>query len=231
MGELGGFSLFIVIAGAGQVGRRVAGELVDRNHDVVIIDNDPDVCDNVSMSSGAKVVCGDASDINILKKSRIDKADVCLGLIGEDSANLAFTILSSSFDVPNILVRTRDPSYRDAYIEAGADRAINTVDIYMDSFLLEIERPSIEQVADLGAGEASVVIVEIPEDSPVEDMRIAEIIMEEEFPTNCVFAGIFRGGEFTIPRGNEKIKANDRVFLAGDSESIRQAATTMGAVE
>lgn len=223
--------MYIIVAGAGHVGQRVTRNLIDRGHDVIVLDNDPEVCDRVSMSTGANVICGDASKIDVLEKSRIDKADVCLGLIGEDSANLAFTILSSSFGVPNILVRTRDPSYRKAYLEAGADRAINTVDVYMDSFMFEIEHPSIERVADLGAGEASIVIIEIPEDSPVKGMRIAEIIMEEDFPKNCVFAGIFREGEFTVPRGNEKIEAEDRVFLSGDSFSIRKAAETMGVEE
>ncbi len=223
--------MYIIVAGAGQVGRKVTQKLVDNGHDVIVIDNDSEVCDRVSMSTGANVICGDASKIDVLKKSRIDKADVCLGLIGKDSANLAFTILSSSFDVPNILVRTRDPSYRKAYLEAGADRAINTVNVYMESFLFEIEHPAIERVADLGGGEASIVIIEIPEDSPVKDMRIAEIIMEEKFPQNCVFAGIFREGEFTVPRGNEKVQAKDRVFLSGDSDSIRIAAEVMGVEE
>lgn len=223
--------MYIIVAGAGQTGRRVAEGLENNGHDVILIDKDPEVCENVSMDTSAKMICGDASKINILKKARIDKADVCLGLIGKDSANLAFTILASSFDVPNILARARNPSYETAYIEAGADRAVNTVDIYMDTFLLEIEHPSFKRVADLGAGEASIVITEIPEGSPVEGMRISEIILEMDFPTNCVFAGIFRGGEFTVPRGNEKIEEGDRVFLSGDLESIREAAKTMGIEE
>lgn len=220
--------MYIIIAGAGQVGRRVTEELVNRGHDVVVIDTDRDACDIVSMRTGAKVINGDASDIDVLEKAGIRKADVCIGLVGKDSVNLAFTILASSFNVQNILVRMRNPSYKAAYTEAGADKAINTVEIYMDSLLLEIEHPSMKKVADLGAGEASIVIVEIPEDSPVKGMRVAEIIMEEDFPRNCVFAGIYREEVFIIPRGNEKIEARDRVFLSGDSESIREAAEVLG---
>ncbi len=220
--------MYIIVAGAGQSGRRVAEGLEDNGHDVVLIERDSDICDEVSMDTSAKVICGDASNINILEKARIDKADVCLGLIGEDSANLAFTILSSSFGVPNILARMRDPSYAEAYERAGANQTINTVKIYMDSLITEIEHPSLKKVADLGAGEASIVIVEIPEDSPVKDMRIAEIIMEEDFPTNCVFAGIYSEDEFIVPRGNEEILADDRFFLSGDSESIKEAAEVLG---
>lgn len=220
--------MYIIIAGAGEVGRRVARELSDRGHDVIVIDIDRSVCDRVSTRTGANVIHGDASNYNVLRKSGIEKADVCIGLIGSDSANLAFTILSSSFGVPNILARMRDPSYAEAYERAGADQTINTVKIYMDSLITEIEHPSLKKVADLGAGEASIVIVEIPEDSPMKGMRVAEIMMEDEFPDNCIFAGIYREEEFIIPKGNEKIQANDRIFLSGDSESLRQAAECLG---
>lgn len=220
--------MYIIVAGAGQVGRRVTKELDDRGHDVIVVDSDSEVCEKVSMSTGANVINGDASELDLLLKAGIDRADVCIGLVGRDSANLAFTLLASAFGVPNILVRMRDPSYKDAYIEAGADRALNTVEIYMDSLLLEIEHPSVKKVADLGTGEASIVIAEIPEDSPVKDMRIAEIIMEEDFPADCVFAGIFREGSFIVPRGNEEIKVEDRVFLSGESEGIREAVRALG---
>ncbi len=220
--------MHIIIAGAGQVGRRVTEELTDRGHDVITIDKDEKACDIISMRTGARVIQGDASKIDVLKKARIDKADVCIGLIGRDSANLAFTLLASSFKVPNILVRMIDPSYKEAYIEAGADRALNTVEIYMDSLIMEIERPSIKRVAKLGAGDASIVIIDIPKDSPIKDKKISEIITREDFPTNVVFAGIYRENEFIVPRGNEKIKTKDKVFLTGNSEAIREAAEEMG---
>lgn len=220
--------MHIIIAGAGEVGRRLTQELVEREHDVIVVDIDKDVCDRVSMETGADVIHGDASNISVLKKARIKNADVCIGLIGKDSANLSFTILASAFDVPNILVRMRDPSYKIAYHVAGAKKALNTVEIYMDSILLEIEHPSIKKVVDLGSGEASIFIFEIPEDSPLKDKRIAEILMEDEFPDNCVFAGIYREESFIIPKGNEEIKAKDRVFLSGRSENIMEAAEAFG---
>lgn len=228
MEEIIGDNMYIIVAGAGMVGRNVIKELVQRGHDVVAIDQNKEVCEKISTTTGAQVLHGDASELGVLRDAGIDRSDVCIGLIGKDSANLAFTILSEGFDVPNILVRMKNPSYKDAYLRAGANKIINMVELYRDNLLMEIEHPSMKRVARLGEGKASIVIVEIPEDSPAEAMSIAEITKKDKFPKNTVFAGIFREDDFIVPRGDERIQENDRVFLSGDSESIRQASEFLG---
>ncbi len=220
--------MYIVIAGAGQVGRRIADELERRGHETVVIDIDEDVCDEISLKIDSKIIHGDASNIRILEKAGIDNADVCIGLIGDDSSNLAFTILASAFEVPLNLARMKNSLYKTAYRKAGADRTFDMTEIYMDSLIMDIEHPKLETVARLGAGKVSIVVGVVPEESAAIGMSIAEIIMEEEFPAGCVFTGIYRGEEFIFPRGDEKIRGNDKIFLSGDSKSIREAVEYLG---
>lgn len=210
------------------VGKNVVKKLAKRKHDVIAIDSNREVCEEISTSTGAKVVYGDAADRDVLKDAGIERANVCIGLIGKDSANLAFTILSSGFDVDQIIVRMKNPSYKEAYSRAGAHKVLNMVDIYMDSLIMEIEHPSTERVARLGEGKVSIIIAEIPPGSPVEAMNIAEITKKDKFPENIVFAGIYREGDFIAPRGKERILSKDRVFLSGDTESINKATDVLG---
>ncbi len=210
------------------VGRNVIKELAKRGHDVISIDKNRDVCERISTSTGAKVIHGNAAELDVLRDAGIENADICIGLIGRDSPNLAFTILSSGFDVEQIIVRMKNPSYKEAYTRAGAHKVLNMVNIYMDSLIMEIEHPSSERVARLGEGKVSIVIVEIPQGSPVEAMSIAEIDKKDKFPETVVFAGIYREGDFIVPRGKERIQEEDRVFLSGDTESIRMATKVLG---
>lgn len=220
--------MYVVVAGLGRVGMRAIDELSDRGHDVVGIDIDNEVSEEAGRQTAAVVINGDATNLDVLSEAGINEADICVGLIGSDSANLAFTSLSSAFNVPKIIVRMKDPSYRNAYLQTGADRALNTTEIYMDSLVMEIERPAFKEIATLGDGKASIVIVEIPKDSPVQGKSIGEIIMLEDFPANCLFAGIHRENDFITPRGNEEIMADDRVFLSGDFECLKEAARCLG---
>ncbi len=229
MEKVGELILRIVVAGIGNIGKDVIENLMERNHEVIAIDNDKDVCERISAKLGAKVVYGDAADLDVLKDARIYEADVCIGLVGSDSINLAFTVQAKGFDVPDILVRMKDPAFREAYKRAGADKILDLVDLYMNSLLIEIEHPSMQKVTELGSGEASIAIVEIPKDSPIKNETIAEIDKKQGFPLKCVFAGIYRKNQFIVPRGNEEIKPKDRVFLSGKYESIEKAAKVLGA--
>ena len=108
---------------------------------------------------------------------------------------------------------------------------VNPADIFIDNMILDIEQPSFVRVATLGGGKASVIILKIPKDSKGDGKTIAEITREEEFPKDCVVAGIYRTdtNEFIIPRGDRKVKTGDSIFLVADAKDIRKAANYLGA--
>lgn len=220
--------MYIIIAGAGLLGRGLIRRLVENKHDVVAIDIDEKVCDLVYRNYGAVSVNGDATDVDVLEEAKIEKADVAVGLMGKDANNLSFSVLAENFGVPRIFTRMRNSKYEQAYKAAGVTKVINIVDLYLDQFVLEIEQPKLQKVATLGGGKASIVIVEVPEQSPGANKTIAKITENEKFPTECVIAGIYREDEFIIPRGDQTIKPRDRVFLAAAFSDIRDAANFLG---
>ncbi|MHC4715100.1 MAG: TrkA C-terminal domain-containing protein [Planctomycetota bacterium] len=66
----------------------------------------------------------------------------------------------------------------------------------------------------------------VTEGSAAADRSVAELTKMKDFPSECVIAGIFREvtGEFIFPRGNEKCRVDDQVFLAAGVEAVRKAA-------
>ncbi len=220
--------MYIVVAGAGLMGRELIKRLVDNKHDVVAIDVDAEVCNRVYRNYGAVSVNGDATDVDVLEEAEIERADVAVGLMGRDANNLSFALLADSYGANRIFTRMRNSKYEDAYRAAGVTKAINIVNLYLDQFSLEIEQPKLQRAATLGGGEASIVIVEVPENSPGANETIAEITKNKKFPTECVIAGIYREDEFIIPRGNQEILPGDRVFLAAAFSNIRKAAKFLG---
>ncbi|MBS3813449.1 TrkA family potassium uptake protein [Candidatus Bipolaricaulota bacterium] len=220
--------MYIVVAGAGLMGQGLIKHLVGNKHDVVAIDVDEEVCDRVYRNYGAVSVNGDATDVAVLEEAKIERADVAVGLMGRDANNLSFSLLADGYGVDRIFTRMRNSKYKDAYRAAGVTKAINIVDLYLDQFTLEIEQPKLQRAATLGGGEASIVVVEVPKNSPAANQTIAKITEDKRFPRECVIAGIYRDDEFIIPRGDQEILPGDRVFLAAAFSNIRKAANFLG---
>ncbi|MBS3761877.1 MAG: NAD-binding protein [Candidatus Brocadiia bacterium] len=218
--------MYIVIAGAGMVGGTLARRLLQNRHDVVVVEQDKEVCEEMTQRVGVLAVHGTATDFGVLQDAGIEKAEVAIGALPRDADNLAFTILARSSDVPRIVARMRNPVYESAYEMAGVTRTLDIGQLFVDQLVLEIEHPTLRQVATFGRGEASVVVATIPEGGRVDGKAVSEVGQNKRFPEECVIAGVYREADerFIIPRGKIKLRAGDQVFLAASTENVREAA-------
>ncbi len=218
--------MYVVVAGVGLIGRQVAEMLVKNKHDVVVIDQDEEVCESVYAETGALTINGNATDIRVLEKAGTSKADVVLCLMHQASDNVACALLAKSLGVPRIIVRCRNPRYEEAYRLAGATTIIKTSDLILNTLMMEVEQPKIIKVITLGGGAADIYAIKIPVHAKSIGMRIKEITENRGFPQECVFTGIYRkeGDDFLIPRGNNSLQEQDTVFLVAKSQHIKKAA-------
>jgi len=216
----------VVIAGAGLVGSGLAAHLMRNRHDVVVIEADRDTCERVYSQLGVTTIHGSATSITTLEEAEVGAADCAAATMRRDSDNLAFTLLARHMGVGRVIARMRDPRYEQAYRLAGVTRVLNIVGLYLNQFAWEIEEPAMKEVTSLGGGKASIVFINVQEDSKAAGRTIAELGRDPNFPQECVIAGIFRpsSGEFIIPRGHVAVEAGDRVYLAASTGEISRAA-------
>ena len=217
--------MYIIIAGGGVLGRTITSELV-ANHDVVVIDEKQEVCERIYSEYGAVSVNGNATQIHVLKDAGIEKCDVAIGAMDQDTNNLAFTVLAQNFGIDKILVRMRNPEYKSAYQLAGASHIGEEMDILVDKFITRIEEPNIRKVVSIGQGKAEVSILNVPEDSQYSGFTVSEIVKSKGFPEECVIAGIYdqNKDKLIIPRGDKKIYENNQIFLVATRENMEKAA-------
>jgi trk system potassium uptake protein TrkA len=219
-------AMYIVIAGGGVFGQALAHRLVENRHDVVLIERDKAICELISAKVGALAIHGTATSIDVLDDAGIERAEVAIGALPSDADNLAFTLLAKKFDVPRVFVRMRDPRYDAAYKLAGVSIAVSVSELFVGQLTLEIEQPSLRQVATFGGGKAAIVVATVPERARVHGQTVQEVVKAKGFPEECVIAGIFRrdAEEFIFPRGGIKLLEGDQVFLAADASRISAAA-------
>ncbi len=81
----------IAIAGAGNVGRAIARELLGNGHQVLLIDKDPKALKMDSVPS-AEWLLADACEIAALDQAKLDGCQVLVAATGDDKVNLVASL-------------------------------------------------------------------------------------------------------------------------------------------
>jgi len=102
--------LYIIIIGCGRLGAILANRLSSKGHSIVVIDKDMDNFPQLNSDFSGFTIEGDATEISVLKKARIEKADVFLAVTNNDNINLMVAqVAKDIFNVPKVVARVYDP--------------------------------------------------------------------------------------------------------------------------
>ena len=119
----------ILILGSGQVGTAVAQNLVEiPNHDVTIIDNDPEALRNIGSKLDVQTLLGNGSSPAVMAEGGAYDTDLLLALTRHDETNLAACKLASSlFNIPNdIAMQVVGVGFIIGVIQDSAETALNS---------------------------------------------------------------------------------------------------------
>src|SRR3954447_14164167 len=81
--EPGRKNMYIIVVGGGKVGFHLAKELVDANHEVLIIEEDSQKAKEIADELGDIVLDGDGCEATVLEKAGTSRADMLLAVTGE----------------------------------------------------------------------------------------------------------------------------------------------------
>src|SRR5437588_350644 len=117
----------IAIAGAGAVGRSIAGELLENGHEVLLIDNSPKAI-KVDSVPRAEWLLADACEISSLDEAALQRCNVVIAATGDDKVNLVVSLLAKTeYGVPRVVARVNNPKNEWLFTEAwGVDVAVST---------------------------------------------------------------------------------------------------------
>jgi len=124
----------VLVAGGGAFGSYMARDLVDKGHEVTVMDADRAVADDLQTRlPGARIVCGDACEPRLLEEAGILRADVVVAATSDDEDNLVIALLShKEFDVPRVVARVNDPRNNWLFTDWwGVDQALSAPDAFV----------------------------------------------------------------------------------------------------
>ena len=117
----------IAIAGAGNVGRSIANELIEHGHEVLIIERESRALKQATVTE-ARWIHADACEVAALEQAQLQDCDVVVAATGDDKVNLVLSLLAKTeFGVPRVVARINHPKNEWLFTESwGVDVAVST---------------------------------------------------------------------------------------------------------
>lgn len=125
----------IVIIGCGNTGSRLANDLDKLGYNVSVIDCDKDKAELLYDKFSGRYICGNATDVDVLKGAGCANADMTIVVTNSDNVNIMVArVLDFEFSVSNTYVRVSDPS-REAVFRRLGLKTVSRTRIESDIFL------------------------------------------------------------------------------------------------
>ena len=213
----------VAIAGAGNVGTYIAGDLHEAGHDVLLLDKSPDLVARLRPSLPVEYFVGDACEVSSLHTAGVEGVDVMVAATGDDEDNLVISLLAKQeFAVPRVVARVNHPKNRWLFNETwGVDVSVSTP--HLLSALVEeaVSVGSLVRLLQFEGGQARLVEVTLADNSPAAGHTIAEM----QIPRDAVVVAVVRAGHVVVPRGDTTVNVADEVLalVTPDSEDALRA--------
>ena len=102
--------LYVIIAGAGKVGWNLARELLERGDEVTVVEQDRRRYLTVEQELEHAVQYGDATELWVLERAGIQRADLVVAVTGDDEDNLLICqVAKEKYLCERIIARCNNP--------------------------------------------------------------------------------------------------------------------------
>jgi trk system potassium uptake protein TrkA len=212
----------VVVAGAGAVGSFIAGNLLEKGHDVVVLEQDVGLVDRLAATLPARWLAADACEVSSLQRAGVAEADVVVAATGDDEDNLVISLLSKQeFAVPRVVARVNNPKNHWMFNESwGVDVAVSTPHLLTALVEEAVSVGSLVRLLNLDGG-ARLVEVTLASTSPA----VGKTIQELAVPRDATIAAVVRDRHVIVPRGETLLAAGDEVIalITGEAEDQLRA--------
>ncbi|MFM2159861.1 MAG: hypothetical protein RLY39_392 [Actinomycetota bacterium] len=206
----------IAIAGAGNVGRSIARELLENGHHVLLIDRDPKALKIESVPS-AEWLMADVCEISSLDNAKLDTCQVLIAATGDDKVNLVASLLAKTeYGVPRVVARVNHPKNEWMFDSSwGVDVSVSTPRIISAIVEEAVSVGDVVRLFSLQKGEASLVEITLPEDAKC----LGQTVEEVKLPDNATLAAIIRDGQVITPHAHDVFSAGDELLFIATAEA------------
>jgi trk system potassium uptake protein len=208
-----GERMYVLIVGAGKVGWNLARELIQKNSEVTVIESDPQRYAVVEEELEHSVQFGDGSELWVLERAGIERADLVVAVTGDDEDNILISqVAREKYGVTRVVARCNNPRNLQHFELLGVKPAISATDLILRLIEHEVPKYGLVHLLDLPEERLEIIELEVGTGSEAAGRKVKELGL----PDGSLVISILRDGGGFVPHGDSVVEARDEVLLVLD---------------
>jgi trk system potassium uptake protein TrkA len=217
--------MYIIVIGAGKVGWNLARELLEKGHEVTVIESNRRRYLTVEQELEHNICYGDASELWVLERVGIQRADMVIAVTGDDEDNMLICqVAREKYDVERIIARVNNPRNKPHFELLGIKPYVSATDLILRLLEHEVPEYGLVHLLDLQEEQLEIIEMLLGSDSSVTGRRVGDL----EMPDGSLLISILREGKGFVPGPDTVLEAGDEILAVLDPGKEDELKTIFG---
>jgi len=225
----------IIICGAGRVGFTIAKQLSEQGHSITVIDQSSEDIQKIDEALDVKAIVGKATYPSILEKANATEADMIIAVTRNDEINMVICqIAFSIFNIPKKIARIRSQDYLNPKFTRVYNKENLPIDVIISpeieiakSIQRKLEAPGSLDSVPFADNKIRLLEILINDNCKLINIQLNELT--KKYPNlDANIIGIIRDDKFLIPKKNDDIKKNDKIYVIINSSQMAETLEAFG---
>ena len=228
----------IIICGAGRVGFTIAKQLSEQSHSITVIDTSSEDIQKIDDALDVKAILGKATYPTILEKANAAETDMIIAVTRNDEINMLICqIAFSIFKIPKKIARIRSQDYLNPKFSTVYNKENLPIDVIISpeleiakSIQRKLEAPGALDSVPFAENKIRLLEILINNDCNLINIKLKDLT--KKYPNlDANVIGIIRDDKFIIPKKDDDIRENDKIYVIINSSQTAETLEAFGHIE
>lgn len=212
----------ITIVGCGKVGSAIAIKLIEENHNITVIDTNPEKISHITEELDVLGIVGNGSSSEVLSEASVENTDVFIAVTGSDELNLLCCLFAKHLGKCHAIARVRNHIYGKEidFIrkQLGFSAIINPEFAAAREISRILRLPAAVNVDTFADGRVYLVKFPLKDSHKFDSVPLKDI--PNKFGCDVLVCAVERDDKVVIPNGDFELKAGDVVSVVAQKEKV-----------
>ncbi len=221
----------VIIVGCGKVGKTIVESLVKEHHEVLVIDNDPQIVEEVTNSFDVIGVCGNGTSYVKLAEAGVDNAELFIAVTASDELNMLSCFAAKKLGAKHTVARIRNTDYNEEnldFIKKSLELSmVINPELLTATVLYDIIKlPSATKVESFTTEAFEMIELVIRQDCPIIGSSLIDL--RKKLSQKFLVIAIKRNDKVFIPNGSTVIESGDRIGVITSKTDVTKLLKGFG---